>query len=220
MKNIILWTNLQFQVLPLRNHHIIILAFFPKSHAYRWLVLWVGGGGVMETWFNARDSDEWIFFNTGEVVLVRLGQFAIVRMSFACLVFLFLNDRGQTLRIYVYVIPPLPPTVQYIQVFLPAKPPLRKGCTREMIHTVGGFTQGYQTDSCNQRLCKISLSFGCRTSIGVGNTTEQVFSFFVSRFVLSPLYSHHLVFTASPLDRGGCLIACIHTRVLHLDFWI
>ena len=36
--------------------------------------------------------------------------------------------------VYVYV---LPPTVQYIQVFLPAKPPLRKGLTREMTHTVG-----------------------------------------------------------------------------------
>lgn len=36
--------------------------------------------------------------------------------------------------VYVYVIPP---SVQYIQVFLPAKPPLRKGLTREMIHTVG-----------------------------------------------------------------------------------
>jgi len=36
--------------------------------------------------------------------------------------------------VYVYVVPP---TVQYIQVFLPAKPPLRKECTREMIQTVG-----------------------------------------------------------------------------------
>lgn len=55
---IILWTNLLLQVLPLRNHHIIILALFPKFHVYRWLVLWVG---VMETWFNASDSDQGIF---------------------------------------------------------------------------------------------------------------------------------------------------------------
>lgn len=80
------------------------------------------------------------FFNTGEVVLVRLRQFAIVRMSFYCILFLFLNDRGQALRIhiYVYVTPPTHThTVQYIQMFLPAKPPLKEGCTREMIHAAG-----------------------------------------------------------------------------------
>ena len=56
--------------------------------------------------------------------------------------------------VYVYV---LPPTVQYIQVFLPAKPPLRKGLTREMTHS-RGYTQGYQTDFSNRWLCKIGLS--------------------------------------------------------------
>lgn len=56
---VMLWTNLLLQVLPLRNHHIVILALFPKFH----IIELTGsvGGGMMETWFNACDSDQWIF---------------------------------------------------------------------------------------------------------------------------------------------------------------
>lgn len=54
-----LWTNLLLQVLPLRNHHIVILALFPKFH----IIELTGsvGGRMMETWINTCDSDQWIF---------------------------------------------------------------------------------------------------------------------------------------------------------------
>lgn len=77
-----LWSyeqNLLLQVLPLRNHHIIILVLFPKFLVQRWMVMWAGG--LMETWLMLVIQTNG-FSNTGEVVLVRLSQFAIVRMSF------------------------------------------------------------------------------------------------------------------------------------------
>lgn len=43
---IILWTNLLLQVLPLRNHHIIILALFPKFHGFMYTDDWFFGWGV------------------------------------------------------------------------------------------------------------------------------------------------------------------------------
>lgn len=67
--------DLSLQVLPLRNHHIIILALFPKVLCIE-MTGWGRHRGVTETQFNACDPDQ--FYNTSEVVLVQLSQFAIV----------------------------------------------------------------------------------------------------------------------------------------------
>lgn len=65
------------QVLPRGNHHIIVLAFFPKFIVVKWFVFLVGmGRGFVISLLNQFNESS----NAGEVVL--LLTIATVRMSF------------------------------------------------------------------------------------------------------------------------------------------
>lgn len=81
-----------------------------------------------------------------------------------------------------------------------------------------GYTQGYQTDSSNQRLCKIGLSLIVEQLWSVYETLYH--RYFLSLCPFFPLYlitiTCHSLLTASPVVRGGCFIACIHRECC---FW-
>lgn len=127
--------------------------------------------------------------------------------------FLFLSDGGQSQCIWIQN----HPTVQYIQVFLPAKPPLRKGFTREMIHTVGGFTHTHTGLSPpirgfvkSARLWLYDNFEQCMKHYAVGVFFPHDL-FFFSLYRIS-LTCHSLLTASSDCQRGMCLIACVHAE--------
>lgn len=184
-------------------------SFFPKFHEYRRLCGW----RMMETWLNAIQIDGVFSHRRGSKGAIG----SVCECHLLCIVVYFLNDRGQSLCTCIHN----PATVQYMQVFLPAKPPLRKGCTRVMIHTVGVTHRAIKLIP-NQRLHQIDSSL-----IAPWTVCEALALFLLLSFSSSTLlYSYRLSLCAHRIPSrrrggGGGIFDCMrsHNRVLHLDIW-
>lgn len=117
--------------------------------------------------------------------------------------------------VYVYVTPPPPHIVQYIQVFLPAKPPLREGLTREMmIHTAGVIHRAIKLTSPIRGFVKpVCLWLKSDLDQCIKHYTIGIFfSRVLFIFTLPYSLTCHSMLTLPPVVRGGRLIACIHTE--------
>lgn len=130
-------------------------------------------------------------------------------------VLIFLNDGGKSLCIRN------PLTVQVIQVFLPAKPFLRKGFTWELIHTLGVSHRAITQTPTIRGFVKLAC-------LWLSNILDQCRKHYTAGIFIppAPFIFHATLYSSpvthcSPHPRLAEVDVWLHVFTMrHLDFWI